>query len=244
MSMNGKLVGIKIPGLAKEQSFVSVCPECDHPVKAKQQYVCPENDAHGPYSIANLSKAKETDAGLIAVSADAVAAAKKSDLPLNFLDLTVHPAAQVASSTFPSELAYVFYPKITVPQYGLLLDATAEPDLAFVGLCNLRNNEKLVKLTRWGDNLVVQTLFYPEDLNDRLDVAHDYSGDLLETYLKVITKNTTDFDPTVYRNNVKAKVAAAVAEAGGPVAAPVAPKPVADPEAALREQMAALMAEG
>lgn len=226
LSVNGKLVPVAPSSAKKGSSLKLACPECGaeaEPIASAmvQGYTC-EVSGHGPFIVGDCLKAKvNEDKTLTLVSEDAVKQAKASDLPPNYLELTVHPAQAVVRQTFPSEFSYVFYPKQVTPQFGVLLDLVAEPDLAFIGYCNLRNSEKLVRLTRWGDNLLTQCLLYPEDLYDREIVDIEYPAKLLETMVSIVEGSVAEFDPAVYTNNVKARMAEIV---GGSVSAGVAAK--------------------
>ena len=200
LNCSGSLVGVKRSGLVKETGFKTVCPECEQPTPMKQQYRCENGHVCLPGAV---RKAKEISKGeLQFVRAEEIKAAKESELPLNVLDLTVHSASDVDHFTYPSDSAYVFYPKAPNQAYAVLLDLVSDPSLAFVGFCNLRNSEKLLRLHRWEDNLVVQTLWTPDELNERDsndldDVAADPK---FKKILDFVRSDVEDFEPESYKN--------------------------------------------
>lgn len=235
VSVSGRLVNVLAPNAEKDVQFTSICPDVSHeaPERVFQQYRC-EHD-HGPWGVADLAKAKEQEDGtLVRVTKADIEAAKASDLPENVLNLTVHPRNEVEGSTYPTRFAYVFYPKALLPQYGLLLDLVAEPDLAFIGQCNLRGTEKLLRLERWGDNLVVRALWYPEYLNEREAIEVDYDSALLTEFLPLIESRVESFDPEKYQNGVRERILALTGEANAAVAEAAAPKAETDLLAAMK----------
>lgn len=208
LNCNGFLVGVKQTGLAKETALTSVCPTCATPVKVSQFYQCPEG--HGPFKMSELDKAKEVTKGtFVRLSKEEIAGIGKSELEPNILDLTVHRAEDVDAQMFASDNAYIFYPNGNSAQYGVLLEMVDLPNLAFVGLCNLQNHEKLLRLSRWGENLVVQTMLYPADLSERetVPIKEDAKfGTFKAAMTQFVETSVTNFDPTAYTNARKAKL--------------------------------------
>jgi non-homologous end joining protein Ku len=115
----------------------------------------------------------------------------------------------------------VFYPKVANQQYGVLAELVGIPELALIGTCNIKHNEHLVRLDRWQNLLIVQTLLYPEDLNETDAPPIEFSKDFMETMLEFAAKSVKEFNSEDYRNGVAERVAALTAaiESGEPAPA-------------------------
>lgn len=104
------------------------------------------------------------DGTLVPVEAEKITETKKSELAKDVINLTVHDADVVNDSLFPADTnAYVFEPDFSDPvniQWHSLITAllAEHPEFAYVGICNLRNNEGLFRIVLWRDRLVVQRL--------------------------------------------------------------------------------------
>lgn len=159
---------------------------------------------------AELSKGIVTDVSTVAVDSVAIAAAKESLLPQNVLNVTVHDAVEVDRGLFPSDHnAYVLYPDGDDPAnakwhdfiVGTLTDNKCEKTL--VGMCNLRGNEGLFRVTTWRGRLVIQRQKFPTDLND-----HEIAGKPSVTKAEVskgismLDKLAAPFNPESYRNTI------------------------------------------
>lgn len=189
ITMNGRLISVKTPGTKTAKApFVMATPD-GKPVE--QRYIEKGNPAK-MYLPGELTRAVQTETGLAPVAhAGVVAETKKSDLPDNVLNLTVHNSDDVDSALFPAEFnAYVFEPDASDPVnlqwHSLmlaLLDQTAEYTL--IGVCNLRNTEGLYRLVVWRNRLVVQRMMYPADVHDHGPLEKALTVDLDK---KTVTK--------------------------------------------------------
>jgi hypothetical protein len=122
---------------------------------------------------------KDADGNLFPVDPEQVAAAKKSDLPLNYVELTAHPVEDVDTSLFPADSnAYVFDPVIKNssgkvvenPVNKALHDlintlVRDHPELAFVGRCNLNNYEGVYRVVLHQGYMTFQKQLHPEEIN-------------------------------------------------------------------------------
>lgn len=209
MEFAGDLIPPRVVNAGKEEKFTSICPVHEEAVPVKQQYICPEDAAHGPFSIGECDKAQERDGHYVRVSAQEAVDARKSVLPEKSLDLNVHRASDVEASVLEAGTSYVFRPAGPSKFYGLLLDIlAARPDLVFMGECNLRGTDKLVKLERGLNNqLILTELIWPEDLKDFETPVYEYKPSLLDTATVLAEKTVTDFDPEEYHREARDRIA-------------------------------------
>lgn len=210
----GKLIGVRAPQPKAAKTNIVTCTPDGKGVK--QVYVDKENTGGTQYTMGELSRAiLNEDGSLTMISKDAIAAAKECDIAENTIAVTVHPAEQINSSLFPSDdNAYVFEPAdkdpVNVQWYSLLYAAVVgNPDKAFVGSANVRNNEGLYRLTIWRDRLVLQRMLYPEEVNDHAALDVDpIDESIAAKFATQLNKLTTDFDATEYRDTQKERLAA------------------------------------
>lgn len=131
--------------------------------------------------------------------------------------------------------------------WAILADIVSEPDLAFIGVMNLRGSEQFVRLVRAADgSLLLQTLVWPEELASRESVTVNYPEDMLAKALQLVEINKTEFDPGNYRSLSRARHAALVHEMlllNPPSEVPSAPVAVADPASTLMSQLEAALAQ-
>jgi non-homologous end joining protein Ku len=211
-----QLVGRLLPLIQSERArgankFRQVVPDTDVPVLAKQRYIADgadEADAPTLYTARDLVYALETDDGLAFVSAEDVAEARKSDLPLNVCNVTIHPAETVNDCLFPADNSYVFEPALANEHYAALVSAVADPRFVFLAAMNLRNHEGLFRIVVHNDALVVQKMYWPEDLNE-IDLPDvETTPQLVNAVSAMVSALMVDFDPESYTSGVREKVAA------------------------------------
>lgn len=208
MSIVGKLIKITKPSVEDVRRFVSVCPDCETPAGVTQQYVCNIDKTH-THPMAELDRAKDIgDGELVRVNQEDIAEARTSDLPLNVFNATIHPTKDVLDVTWDSDNAYVFMPAVRNPGYELFVRLVKDSGVAFVAMCNLRNNEGLFRLDIWRGNLVVQKLLWPADCN-AIEPAENTCPDLVFEANAARLRNLTEpFEADVYRSSVKERLAA------------------------------------
>lgn len=213
MEVVGDLIPPKESGSAKAEAFVSVCPVCNEPHKAKQSYICTEDETHGPFTIGELDKAKDDGGELIRVTAQEVKGAKESELPEKQLELAVHRLHDVETSVLESGTSYVFRPKGSSKFYGILLDLLAKrDDFVLMGRVSLRGIDKLVRIERGLNNqLILCELVWPEDLKAFEAPEYEYKPSLLETAEKLLEGSVTDFEPDDYKREARERIAELIA---------------------------------
>lgn len=132
---------------------------------------------------------------------------KKSLLPKNIINVTVHPLVDVENQVYPDDnQGYLMYPNTDDPAnvevYGAFVAAvSASTDKAFLGVCNLQGHEGLFRISVWRGRLVFQKQSYPGDLKE-----HEVVEFKLDNHAKVLrdifTKRTEPFVAENYRNTV------------------------------------------
>ena len=231
ISMIGRLISLPKPGQKqKKYPFVLSTPNGD-PVS--QRYIN-ENDPTVLYTSDELHRAvKKPDGTLVPVEAEKITETKKSELAKDVINLTVHDADVVNDSLFPADTnAYVFEPDFSDPvniQWHSLITAllAEHPEFAYVGICNLRNNEGLFRIVLWRDRLVVQRLMYPDEINDHGALEKDLQGNVdsaaVAKAVKMLAKLNTPFVADEYvnttRENLLALTAAITESSDGTVTA-------------------------
>lgn len=181
------------------------CPSCDSPVKLTQQYVCPEDGSHGPFTTADASRVKEINGILYKVSDEEIEGIKEPSLPPGDATVSVFPAAQVEASTRPTGKAYRLRPRVAsaLPIYAMVRDLVANPEYAFVLELTLRNNQKMYRVETWNSQLVIQELLRPDEVRAADVIDASYDGKLLATATTLAETQVEDFDPAAFRNAVR-----------------------------------------
>lgn len=131
--------------------------------------------------------------------------------------------------------------------YALLVDAMSQTGKAAVGKIVLSSKEHLVLLRPAGRTLVVELLFYPEDVRSKAEVEERMEGVTtteaeLEMAKQLVESLTRPFDPKQYENEHKRDLMALIErkQAGEEVVIPPeapAPEPVPDLMSALRASL-------
>jgi len=233
MEVTGDLVSAKVTGAGSEEKFVSLCPECvalndgGYPGTVKQFYRCMES-GHSDHTMGDLAKGKENDDGeIIPLTKEQVELAKGSELEANVLELNVHRLSDVRDSTFQSGTSYVFRPANGGKLYPVLVNILKQdPELVFIGMMNLRKNDKLIQVTLGlNDQLVLQELVWPEDLKSFEDQQIEVKNSLLETAKSLLEQSVTEFQPEDYRKGSRKRLSDLVSwvtTGGAPSDQPVA----------------------
>lgn len=211
-----QLLGKLLPLVKSEKArgaskFRQVIPDTEVPTLAKQRYIAEgteDNESPTIYTQRDLVYALETDDGLSFVDPDEVTEARSSDLPLNVCSVTIHPTVEVQEHLYPASSSYVFEPLMANDHYAALLGAIDNPDFTFLAATNLRNNEGLYRLHVHNSTLVVQKMYWPEDLNE-IEVAESESTDeLTGAVAGMVEAMVTEFDPETYTSTTREKIAA------------------------------------
>lgn len=205
VNLVGKLVTVRRTGSAQEGSLTNICPKCETPTKPSQYYICPNHT--DKYTTGQLDKAKKEGNKLVRIDKDQATAAKESALPLNVLNLTIHPAEEVEAQTYGSANAYLFLPNIETQQYGVLVDIIKESPYAFIGQVNIKHHESLVRLTSWQGFLVVQQLLYPEDVTEVSVPKCPAEPEFVDVMSQFVETSVKEFTASNYKNETKERVA-------------------------------------
>lgn len=205
LNLIGRLIPVLATGSQDYADFCVVCPECPEPVRPRQGYTC--ENGHGPYPLADLDRARDTDDGLVRVTKEEYEAARHSDLPLNHCRVSVHPAEQVDTLTRPSGQGYVFIPDVDSREHDLVL-ALSMADQALVAAVNVRHFEGLYRLQSWNGNLVLQRLLWPKELNEFAPREIDVDAAHLDAGLTMLDRLSDDFEPEDYVATTRQKLEA------------------------------------
>lgn len=155
-----------------EQSLTSVCVGTplgvpDHaPTPLKQHMNCKHC---GPISYADIKKAKVSGDQYTVVDKEEVAAAHEQVVGTSkkLLGLTVHDAEEVFMATLPGKSLYYVEPQGAgqLAGYGLLYDVVSRhPERAFLTEFTPTSRAGLYQLRAFNGALVLQSLYWPEDV--------------------------------------------------------------------------------
>jgi len=122
--------------------------------------------------------------------------------------------------------------------YALLLEAMKETGKVAVGKIVLSSREHLALLRPAGDALVIELLFYPEDVRPKDEIEESVRGTKVtkqerEMAMQLVESLSRDFDPSEYENEHKRDVMALIEKkvAGEEIAvAEEAPEPAPVPD--------------
>jgi DNA end-binding protein Ku len=122
--------------------------------------------------------------------------------------------------------------------YALLLEAMKETGKVAVGKIVLSSREHLALLRPAGDALVIELLFYPEDVRPKDEIEDQVRGQKVtkqerEMATQLVESLSRAFDPAEYENEHKREVMALIEKkvAGEEIAvAPEAPEPAPVPD--------------
>jgi non-homologous end joining protein Ku len=204
----GRLLPIRLPDAAPKLHY---CTPEGQPVK--QCYIDTDSKTYFPDELGRA--VMDEDGNLVQVDAEAVTAAKTSDLPLNVINLTAHNADEVERFLFPSNNnAYIFDPVIKNSSNKIIDDPVntqwhdfmnvlvRDSEATFVGVCNLRNHEGLFRLSHYQGYIVIQKMLYPENLNQYEPIRPELDATVRDKALSVVRSMVQPFDPEAYRNSV------------------------------------------
>jgi len=221
----GRLAPIRAP--RKKETEFKLCTPDTRPVR--QVYI---DDEGKIYEREELSRARVEDDVYIPVNAEEVEKAKESLLPLNIIDLTVHPAAEINKYLFPSDNnAYIFEPVRKSPNGKKVIDDPVNdnwynfiniilrdnPDIALMGKMNLQGYEGLFRLGLYQGLITVQRQLYPEDLNQFDFSTPDVDLETRTLALEASRALLSEFEPESYRNSITERLAAIKAGTAQPI---------------------------
>lgn len=215
---------ISIQDKGDDRKLMSVCPthhtddEQAPAVKLEQQYICPDDDDHGPFAYDEVLRATDDKARTIVAAQTELAAVKEdayTDEEKGTLMLMAHPFDEVAAATYPIGGTYVCRPVEKNGLFPILLERvgadgrieTSQGDIALQGQMIVRGSPKIVQLRTWNGNLVLQEMakelkgdfgIYPEPIDERYVPLVD----------KLLLSMIEPFNPHQYRNLAKERLRA------------------------------------
>jgi len=217
LTTRGRLIGVK--NSAAEDPGFKLCSPNGEPVE--KRYV----DAAGKvYEYGELGRAYVDDEGnLVPVDPEAIKEAKKSTLPLNVINITVHPRDSVDRYLYPSgkHQGYIFEPKYkdsknklvvepnNMATYDVICAAIAGSNHAFVAKANIQNNEALFRLSMYQGAVVVQRQLVPSELH-QFDITHSPVRAAVKRKVVAMVSNVVEeFSFDTYTNDVTERLLAA-----------------------------------
>lgn len=225
LATHGKLVGVHASE-PKEAKSKLVSPDEKH--EPVLQFYIPESAAlgesiprdrmytRGECEIANITKDQLT--GVTSVTAlpkEALEEAKKTDLPKNLMNVTIHSPEEADKMMFPlkDHQSFVFYPALKDPDdqknHDIILELLKR-GFAMCSIVNVQNHEGLYRLTVWRDRIVLVRQAYPEAINphEAPEQASTATTAFVDKIAKRLTADLTPIDPDTYRDRiVAAKIA-------------------------------------
>lgn len=145
--------------------------------------------------------------------------ARKSPLPKDIVELTVHPP-EAADQMWPTSErnSYVFEPDETDSR-GLdaanVIRALLAAGYVLVSVANIRNSEGFYRLTNWKGHIVLESMVHTSALNPHEYVDIDVDDDLLGLAKDLGAKFAKPFDGDAYRDERLARIRAVEAAAKG-----------------------------
>lgn len=224
--------GRLLPVRQKIRSQYSLCTPGEDPQPVRQCYI---DSNEKVWFESELGRAeKDSDGVLHPVDPEQVAAAKKSDLPLNYLSLTAHPVEDIDTSLFPADSnAYVFDPVIKNSSGKVMENPVNKglhdlfnvlvrdhPELAFIGRCNLNNYEGVYRVLLHQGFMTLQKQLHPEEINqyEFMDRPTVKATDRAKGE-KILSALIAPYDDATYTDTVAARLADISSEDFDPQAA-------------------------
>lgn len=229
---------------ADEVKTELVCAECEDPTKISQQYVCPTDATHGPFTIGTAHRAMRlSKTELKKVSPEQIAEAKAATLPPGEATFHVFPAAEVESATLPNGVSYRVKPrKQNQPIVAALVDVVNDPSLAFLAEITVRQVQRLFRCVVRDNNLVLTELVRPGEFTEPEAYPTEYPVELLQVLTDNVKQTIEAFEADQFVNFYRDRAEAlrtALADPNAP--APDLAAPVIDRQAADTDALIALL---
>lgn len=247
MSAEFDLAPARVPNLSKRGATSLVCLDGEKPARVEQYYICSDGHRHREGELGRAYIGTNGDSEkIVPLTPDDVVAIKCGDATDKNIDLTVHPADQVESSTVGDETFYRVRPpkKAGVKQreiYGLLSAMASDETYAIVGRLRLRDSVRLYRLRNFRGQLCLQSLVNPNDLapNEDIDVP-ELNESLVAQGKLLVESMATDFDAAEYDRDIEAAMATIVeAREKDPVATGAAPAAAAATKSDIEDLLSA-----
>lgn len=229
------IVPVKRKGLSEEARFPLACPECENPVSVKQQYVCTENEAHGPYPQKGLLNMRSTDDGRVWVNAEQIAEVKVGDEEAKQISFSIHHADEVLQTTIDSGTTYRVRPSKNATKgqketVALITRIVDKGDVTMVGSLVLKGSRDVYRLGCWQGQLALFGMILPEDLapTDLLDLDAESSKKVVEAEAALGDLAGAPFDSAVHYRDILGAVEKVLSEGTSKPATEVAEKEAGD----------------
>jgi DNA end-binding protein Ku len=237
-------VGLAVAQQRKDTSFRTLHRECGTPIKQKRYCPFHERDVEADELVKGWEFAKGQFVLVEDSDLEAVAVQRSQSVDI----IRFVPIDQVDPIYF--DRTYYLAPAGPEAQrrpYVLLLRAMQEAGMAAVGKFVLWGKENLCLIRPLGESLVLETLFFAEDIRPRKEIDEaveetDVKGPELAMATQLVQSLVGDFDPkdyeNEYRNELRAMLEAKLEgkEITAPEPAPEAP--VIDLMEALKQSVA------
>jgi DNA end-binding protein Ku len=252
-SINFGLVNIPI-GLAvaqqrKDVAFRTLHRECGTPIKQKRYCPKHERDVEADELVKGWEFTKGQYVMVEESDLEAVALQRSQSVDI----IAFVPVSDVDPVYF--DRAYYLAPASAVAQrrpYVLLLEAMKQTGLGAIGKFVLWGKENLSLIRPLGESLVLETLYFAEDLRSRAEIDEavsetDLSDAELAMAVQLVEGMSGEFDPEAYRNEYREELRAMLEAklAGQEITRPepVTPVPVVDLMDALKKSVAQAKSE-
>lgn len=163
------------------------------------------------------------DGSLTPVDAGAIEEAKESALTLNAFEPVAHDAEAVDEFLYPADSnGYLFIPVVRNASNKVVEDPVNDenyeymnllvrnPNVAFIGRCNIQGSEKMLRLSTYRGFICVQEQLYPEEVHE-FETFEPTVSRADRTKLKKLAESMVKpFDPEDYPNEVTQRIAAAI----------------------------------
>ena len=227
MQTRGRLLSVQAPKSAGrgEGSYKLCTPDTHVPVR--QVYQDPKTeklytkDELARY-VQGSKQLKEPEVKEVLTDGawEKVTEAKKSTLPKDIVDVTIHraDAADQLWATSKNN-SYLFVPDDNDPQNADMADVframLSSGEYVLVSVANIHNNEGFYRLVMWRGQIVLEPIVYTDALNPHETVEVNITDNLAKVALGVAEALVRDFDAGTYEDQQKARVAAIEAGEAG-----------------------------
>lgn len=210
--------------------LIGVCAN-DEGIEGKIRYASPDgvnsvtrfyrDDVTGEeYDESELGRRIEAKRSSTPLDVEQLAEARKADLPLNILNINVHRMSDVQDLLIPAKTgAYLFEPGRMVSKNwrrddpesenyaALIAHAIQDPNLAFIGLANIRHSQGIFQLRPWRGMITVRRVYYFEDIFD-FDTTYMELDDRLKGIIDAqVPEFAVPFDAESYADTRRPRIA-------------------------------------
>ncbi|HEX2505758.1 MAG TPA: Ku protein [Gaiellaceae bacterium] len=237
-------IGLSVAQQRKDTSFRTLHRECGTPIRQKRWCPTHERDVEADELVKGWEFAKGQFVIVEEEDLEAIAVEKSQSIDI----VRFVPVEQVDPIYF--DRTYYLAPASAEAQrrpYVLLLRAMQQEQMGAVGKFVLWGKENLCLIRPLGDSLVLETLYFAEDIRVR-DEIDEAVGELqpndgeLGMAVQLLQSLVGDFDPedyeNEYRNELRAMLEAKLAGEEIKAPEPVTQAPVVDLMEALRQSVA------